>query len=1802
MKAPHSLYILVAITFRATLCQDSCNKPLGLEDERIKDAQFTALTAYDENIKVYGPQRARLNLLKWPQGYRGNPKSQENSWVSVDFGRGVVITGIATQGYGERGIQEWVSMFMLMYSTQEDDNEKTLAPADRSSEWLFQGNYDASTVVRQSILRPVIASRVKLIPIEWHTNVGLRMELFGCDADYYMDAWLLYRDTSFRMAYSIPSSNEYQTMANSTEKLLSNYFDVNYVTGYLKTKFMEFSPQTSTSGLTNLAAKIRFYCLRTSRETLMRELNIFVSAPDSTFENEITKLRFSKLDCKPPKINIKPSVDTPKIVGVIRRSFPVFTVSIRQDCPSNDNLLIYWQIATLANSRKVLSPLSPPQHLNINKFLLLPEMYPMVDTLYIRCVALLQGFQWTFSMDDRFIKLIDADVVAKVQGPSIAIRGISDIELDASHSYLTTSSEWAKRVILTYSWYCFGPVMDKRIDQAGKVKCSPKGERLGIATEALHINASDLVEGNYAFQMIVEADGVTSVAVQNVTVYGFQGLSIRCQSNCGRKINSQITGILEAECRGSVCSLQRRYLWSAVYTESASEKWREVNLTNDPYSSRISLTNLPEILNTSTNIDKPFIIKVRAFFGDSAQITSTADFILNSVPATDYTGEAGCFVNVRQGYAMKTKFQISCERWQDEDMPLSYKFQYLSEFGNIILQSGYLANASAELLPGNATLDYMVDIECVVVDSLGASATVKLPVKVLPPSESEVKSLLKNIKNTLSDLIESGDQDKAADMSLFSLSVMKTRNNSAKEEAEIKANILDEMADIVVQTLPQVTKFAVLGAETTHQDWPMSNKTKKNALNLITKTANTLKNLTSEGNMGIDADLVKNVAEIFIDGVSNVLLSAIPDNEVDISHKCANVSQTIARTFATLKAVGIGSVSITSKAITINVNRDTPLAFDRVSTRTGRSTLMLPPSVTLFPNTSATPPSIDLQVIQFVANPFFGDPSQVSVNSEVLDVSLYVESFGELKVKNLQPPINLFIPLKRKHQNESKMQSPSHFVKPTLNASNTMNMTFHRIFITSEYVNLTVTLKPEAGSYVDVFVKPAVRPSYDQYVFKKKIPDLNACFDSKLSPWNAVDGCKRDPFSFDINSKITGAKGLHFIGVRFQPLKGKESSDTELNGMPNLDESSHNARIVRRNNQIEFSCKSSNGRQKRACVGVKDPPPTPPRPTQVFYPVYDSTTDVNYTLQISMASCVYWDHARGTWSSDGCTIGKQSNTSHVHCLCNHLTPFGGDFLIAPNPIDFDKVLMEFSRLGETGNVLVLVMVCVLWAVYLLGLMVARRADVNDISKELCSTLINSEDSSSAAYYKITIFTGVWKGCGTTSSVGMTLYGDRDNSRPFYFNNSTKGPSFFSRGSVTSFIVKCRTLGNIFRVELWHDNSGPNPSWFIDRIEIAEEHSGKYWYFLARRWLAVHKEGIHVTLPISDISDLRKFKNIFYSRASKQFCDAHLWLSIFTRTTQSPFTRCQRLACCFLIVFGSMVVNAMFYQFGKQTDDDFHVGPVRVSLSGIKIGVQSALMLLPVTTLVVLIFKNIKQQRITLSLGDPEALEKITVGCLPAGATWIAWLICLSGSAASSVFTVFYSLVWGAEISNQWLISTMVSFVEDIFFIQPVKLIILSCLLAWIIKPDLGKEKDSFTSHCVLLRHEEVSLPAARKLKKCRERKVKRRWLTATTIEIAAFLFFVYLVFVVCYGRRDSRMFTMTESVKGHFPEFQEVEGPSSFWKWTSDVLLPALYDKKQNAALDEGFIGNGKLFLVGMPRIRQLRVVSSKLMHYVFDR
>ena len=72
--------------------------------------------------------------------------------------------------------------------------------------------------------------------------------------------------------------------------------------------------------------------------------------------------------------------------------------------------------------------------------------------------------------------------------------------------------------------------------------------------------------------------------------------------------------------------------------------------------------------------------------------------------------------------------------------------------------------------------------------------------------------------------------------------------------------------------------------------------------------------------------------------------------------------------------------------------------------------------------------------------------------------------------------------------------------------------------------------------------------------------------------------------------------------------------------------------------------------------------------------------------------------------------GPLTSSERIHCLSSHLTSFGSGTFVAPNPINFRKVALGFTKAFETGNVVVLFTIVALFAVFLMLGVWARRAD------------------------------------------------------------------------------------------------------------------------------------------------------------------------------------------------------------------------------------------------------------------------------------------------------------------------------------------------------------------------------------------------------------------------------------------------------------------------------------------------------------
>ena len=342
-------------------------------------------------------------------------------------------------------------------------------------------------------------------------------------------------------------------------------------------------------------------------------------------------------------------------------------------------------------------------------------------------------------------------------------------------------------------------------------------------------------------------------------------------------------------------------------------------------------------------------------------------------------------------------------------------------------------------------------------------------------------------------------------------------------------------------------------------------------------------------------------------------------------------------------------------------------------------------------------------------------------------------------------------------------------------------------------------------------------------------------------------------------------------------------------------------------------------------------------------------------------------------------------------------------------------------------------------------------------------------------YELTIYTGLWRRCGTSANVAIMIYGEDQDTDIIPLNcNTMCNKKLFARGSVNTFMLSVKdSLGDLSHIKIWHDNSGFNPQWFVTKVVIRDLKTDTTWFFMCNRWLAAERDDgkIERVLYVSTPKEISSFKNKFYSRATSGLGDGHIWLSVITRPPTSSFTRAQRVTCCLSVLMSAMVTNAMFYQFGaEETSNSFQIGPLILSWRQIIIGIQSAVLVVPVNVLIVFIFRNVRTKHEVTHTYDtnsdnpnPAGESTHKSGCkLPRLFLYVGWALCISVSLTSAAFTVFYSMMWGTEVSSKWLTSILVSFTQDVLFIQPIKVIIVASLLALIIKK--APEDDSVQEH------------------------------------------------------------------------------------------------------------------------------------------
>uniref|UniRef100_A0A4W2CC42 Uncharacterized protein n=1 Tax=Bos indicus x Bos taurus TaxID=30522 RepID=A0A4W2CC42_BOBOX len=216
-------------------------------------------------------------------------------------------------------------------------------------------------------------------------------------------------------------------------------------------------------------------------------------------------------------------------------------------------------------------------------------------------------------------------------------------------------------------------------------------------------------------------------------------------------------------------------------------------------------------------------------------------------------------------------------------------------------------------------------------------------------------------------------------------------------------------------------------------------------------------------------------------------------------------------------------------------------------------------------------------------------------------------------------------------------------------------------------------------------------------------------------------------------------------------------------------------------------------------------------------------------------------------------------------------------------------------------------------------------------------------------------------------------------------------------------------------------------------------------------------------------------------------------------------------------------------------------------------------------------------------------------------TYFCWLLLGVTSLASAFFTALYSLELNKDQATSWVISMILSLLQNTFISQPAKVIFLTLFYSLMLNrlPQLHREKEHQTRRILALWARcPSSLPGSRDKNnsiyvaptinspvKRPERTLKEKKFFKLTGDVLAQILFLTLLMTTVYSTQNSNRFYLRQAIHKSFSQrFSEIKLLKHFYTWANSTLLPNLYGDYR------GFITDGNSFLLGNVLLRQIRL------------
>uniref|UniRef100_A0A671XMC4 Lipoxygenase homology PLAT domains 1 n=1 Tax=Sparus aurata TaxID=8175 RepID=A0A671XMC4_SPAAU len=104
-------------------------------------------------------------------------------------------------------------------------------------------------------------------------------------------------------------------------------------------------------------------------------------------------------------------------------------------------------------------------------------------------------------------------------------------------------------------------------------------------------------------------------------------------------------------------------------------------------------------------------------------------------------------------------------------------------------------------------------------------------------------------------------------------------------------------------------------------------------------------------------------------------------------------------------------------------------------------------------------------------------------------------------------------------------------------------------------------------------------------------------------------------------------------------------------------------------------------------------------------------------------------------------------------------------------------------------------------------------------------------------YTIQVKTSDCAGAGTDANVWIIIFGENGDTGTLALKECNKSNKFERKQVDTFRFSDILSMGDLSKVRVWHDNSGPAPGWHLDYIDVKDEIMDKTFRFPCDRWLA-----------------------------------------------------------------------------------------------------------------------------------------------------------------------------------------------------------------------------------------------------------------------------------------------------------------------------------------------------------------------------